>query len=113
MIIRDVQQLFALLEDGDFARDLMKDLNDALQKCRDAAGPKGKAKAAITLKLDLTVQGVSADLDCDYAVKLPKIKRVSTPFFATDQGFSDQHPKQMEMPGIRDVSAGRMAAAGE
>lgn len=110
MIIRDVNQLFAMLEDGDFAQDLMAELNNALQKCRDAAGPKGKAKATIALKLDLVVSGVSADIDCDFSVKLPKIKRSTTPFFATDKGLSDQHPKQLAM-GFRDVSEPKTAAA--
>ncbi len=109
MIIRDAQQLFALLEDGQLNVDLMHDINDAMQATRDAAGNKGKAKAIITLKIELTTSGVSTEINADYAVKKPKIKRAPTLFFATDQGLSDQHPKQMDL-GFRDI---KKTAAGE
>lgn len=110
MIIRDAQQLFALLEDGELSRELIDDMNAAMQKCRDVAGGKGKASASVTMKIKLTVEGVSLKIDCDYDVKAPKMKRSSTLFYATDRGISDQHPKQTSM-AFRDVSEPKSSAA--
>ena len=110
MIIKDAREFFAMLEDGQFSSDFMDDFNATMQKCRDAAGGKGKAKGVLTLKIQIEVEGVSAKVDVDYTTKSPKVPRASTLFFATARGLSDSHPKQEKLP-FRDVTQSRNAAA--
>jgi hypothetical protein len=95
--IRDAKTVLGLLEDGDLAADFSAELNALIQKLREVAGPKTSAKGSITLKLDISMEGISSTVDATIDVKAPKAKRVSTFFYVTDDGLSTEHPRQLGM----------------
>ncbi len=98
MKIRDATQVVGMLEGGDLAAALTEELQAVIEKCRDAAGPKTAAKGSVTLKLDISVQGVQIELSGDITAKAPKLKRGSTMYFlAADGSISTEHPKQADM----------------
>jgi hypothetical protein len=107
--IRDATQIIGMLENGDLANDLSNEISHVLEKLRDAAGPKGKAKGSVSLKLTFAVEGVSTEIDADIASKVPKLTRARSFFFVTDDGLSTEHPKQMQM-FPEDVTKRRTAA---
>jgi hypothetical protein len=104
MKIRDATQLIALLEDGDLAHDLSEEIRSLLEKLRDAAGPKSKAKGSITLTLNFAVEGVTTEIDTEISTRAPKAKRGRSFYFVADDGLSTDHPKQQQFPFEAKVS---------
>lgn len=103
-IIRDATQIVGLIDDGDLAQELSDELRKAVAAVKEAAGRKGKAKAAITLKVDIECEAGVLTLSGDVAAKLPKRKRGASMYWALDDGgISTEHPQQMNM-FPRDVS---------
>jgi hypothetical protein len=107
--IRDAAQIISMLEDGQLVCDLSNEISHVLDTLRDVAGPKSKAKGSVTLTLNLSVEGVSAEIEAAIASKTPKVKRQRSFYFVTDEGLSTEHPKQLSM-GLEDVSKRRTAA---
>ncbi|UIK04877.1 hypothetical protein [Neorhizobium galegae] len=102
-IIRDAKLLLGLLERG----ELNKELTDVLQETQKAlvdlvaAQPNRKFSATVKLEMKLTAAGDTIEFNCDIPpVKLPKLPRRSTVYFALDDGnISTEHPQQMDMIG--------------
>ena len=107
--IRDATQIIGMLEDGELSCDLSNEISFVLDKLRDAAGPKSKAKGYVTLKLNFAVEGVSTEIDAEISSKTPKAKRGRSFFFVTDDGLSTEHPKQLSID-LEDVSKRKGAA---
>lgn len=95
--IRDATIVLGLLEDGDLASDFSTELNGLMQKLRELSGPKTAVKGSITLKLDVSVEGLSAEIKAHIDVKTPAAKRGTTFFYTTDDGLSTEHPRQTSM----------------
>lgn len=105
-IIRDPQLLIGALEEGELADAFRTELQETLSALSEAAGPKGKAKGHVTLKLNLDVAAGTVTITSDLTSKRPKEERRSSMYWVTEEGFlSTQHPKQHDMfGGPRSVS---------
>ncbi|WP_062111093.1 hypothetical protein [Aureimonas sp. AU40] len=113
--IRDVQTVIGLLEDGQLAQDFSDLLQKTLADLKELAGPKGKAKGSVTLKMDLTAEGGTVTINSDIAAKTPKSGRAASVLFVLDDGsLSTEHPRQMSMfGGPRDIDGERRRAGDE
>lgn len=93
-------------DDGEVERELSEELHQLVKTCRRTAQATGaKVKAKITLSLDLTVDHTGPVIvKPDIVVKPPKRRRADAAFFLTKGlNLSADNPKQMEMPGLRQV----------
>ena len=98
MKIRDATQIIGMLERGDLAAALTEELSKVVEACREAAGPKTKAKGQVTLKIEIEVEGVQITLTGDIGSKTPKAPRAGSIYFlAPDGAISTEHPQQMDM----------------
>lgn len=96
--IRDPLMIVGMLERGDLALALGEEIEKTLKAVSESAGPKGKAKGSVTLKLDFRAEGVSLWVEADISSKPPKTTRSSTMFFLTADGaLTQEHPQQMSM----------------
>ncbi|MCC4299343.1 hypothetical protein [Aurantimonas coralicida] len=114
-LIRDPQALIGLLEEGELAETMKRELADTLTALNEAAGPKGKANGHVTLKLNLKVEAGMVTIQSDLTSKRPKEERRSTVFWVTEDGaLSTQHPRQHDMfEGPRAVPSRSQDAVGE
>lgn len=107
--IRDPAALIAMLENGELADDLRKEIRDHVAYLHEHAGSKGKAKGTITLVMGFNVQGASLTIETDISVKKPKKLRASTTVFCTAEGaLHTGYPHQEDLPlGPRSVDLGK------
>lgn len=105
--IRDSLTIVGMVEDGEIANEFTAELTRMLATLKEHAGPKGKAKGSVTLKIEADVDGGMVSLAGDVATKVPKKKRGSSMYWLLDDGsLSTEHPQQMNMfAGPRDTSA--------
>jgi hypothetical protein len=105
--IRDAQTIIGMLEGGEAAADLSREITETLAALKERAGPKGKAKGSITFKINIDLEGGAATLSVDIESKRPKKPRSSDFYWVLDDGsLSTEHPQQIDMfSGPRDVSA--------
>lgn len=105
--IREFTQIIGVIERGDAADDLTKEVNKVLEALRDAAGPKSTAKGSVTLKLNFAVQGQTIEIDAEIGSSIPKAKRARSLYFLTKDGeISTEHPNQKDLfEGPRAVNA--------
>lgn len=103
--IKDGPTILGLLDRGELMAKFVNLNEETLRKLREQAGPKGKAKGSITLKLNMEVQGSSVQIESVLEAKTPKEKGSTTMMFVTDQGeLSTEHPEQLGMfDGPRDI----------
>ncbi len=105
MIIRDSNQLLALIENGDAAHDFFKEVGKTLDVMREAqGGSKAKIKGSVTFKLSFVLDEDVVEIDPEITAKVPKIPRRHTMTFITATGeLSTEHPKQLSLfKGERD-----------
>jgi hypothetical protein len=98
-------EFLAILNDGEFHQDLSKQLEELNAELNNAAADTGgKAKGRLTITLDFLLKGGVFEIDQDFTVKLPKVKRPSTVAWSTrDNHFTPQNPKQGALFGPREV----------
>ena len=97
-VIRDAAQAIAILEDGELVENLSDEAKRVRKLLYEAAGPKGKAKGSITLKLSFEVSGSSCEIEASVDVKVPKPKRGTSFFFVNQEGeLLTEHPKQTSL----------------
>jgi hypothetical protein len=108
---KSFSQFIQLMEDGEFHADLsnaLQTINAALnQHMIDHGGkPKGKLSIDINFRLEDGVFEITGGID----IKVPKTPRGKTIAWSTpDNQFTPQNPRQMQLFGVRDVSAGHDA----
>lgn len=104
-IIRDFRTVVELCARGRLTERLDAKLIDCLDAL--AASVDEKAKASLTLSLDLQRVGDRIEIRPKATVKLPEEKGVgSTTLFAAEGGLSLQHPSQTDMfSGPRDAAS--------
>lgn len=106
--IRDSQTIIGVLEDGEAAAAFSREITETLAALKEQAGdrPKAKAKGAVTLRLDIEVEGGAATITADIASKRPRPVRGASFFWVLDDGsLTTEHPRQMNLlDQVRDVS---------
>lgn len=112
-LVRSVHRLLEIHDDGD---ELAR-INDSLGKAMDemsgrhSDGEKAKAKLTITLDLETHAKGVTVAVS--HELKMPKRPAAKSEFFVTDDNqLTTQNPRQREMFGGRDMVRGGVTAAG-
>ncbi len=98
--IRDAQTIIGMLEHGDAAAELSKEITETLAKLKELSGdrPKAKVKGAVTLKLNMEVENGTAVITCDIDSKRPKPVRGASFYWVLDDGsLSTEHPQQTDM----------------
>lgn len=97
------------LEDGQLHHDLTEAIPELIAALHEAAIENGgTAKGALTLKLAFKLEGGVLQIDSGYALKLPEHKRLRTITWVTEaNGISFSNPRQLGLPGVRDVSSRR------
>lgn len=104
-IVREGTQMVGMIDDGDLAREFTEEFQKVNAAVREAAGPKGKAKGSITLKIDIEAAGGTVTFSGEVVPKAPKKKRGSSMYWVMPDGsISTEHPQQMNM-FPRDVNA--------
>ena len=94
--IRALTELLGLMNRGKLVEKLNEHLMAAKETLESLPGDKGQA--TITLKLTLLYEGGRYELRPEIKSKLPEEKAFAgTTFWAVDDGFSVQHPSQMDM----------------
>ena len=103
-IIRSFTQALGLLARGRFEQRCNDDLSRAIQALEEH--PEDKAKATVTVTLELTKLADRIDIKPTSKVKLPEEKgHPSTAFWPMEGGLSVQHPSQADMfAGPRDAA---------
>lgn len=111
-LLREMPALIAWLEGGELSEKMRDELRDTVNALNEAAGPKGKAKGSLTLKLNLLVTDGRVEIAADITTKRPKEERGSTILWVTETGeLSTEHPRQRDMfDGPRAVATDRTAA---
>ncbi len=104
-IVRSFTQALGLLNRGKFSEKLDAELGRALEALEQH--PEEKAKATLTVTLELTKLGDKVDIKPTCKLKPPEEKGLhSTTFWPLEGGLSVQHPSQTDMfAGPRDASA--------
>ena len=98
MKLREASQVLGLLERGSLMSDLTSELAKVIAACQDAAGPKSGAKGVVSLKLNISVEGVEITFDAELDAKLPKRRRQRSTFFVGADGvLSTEHPNQIDL----------------
>lgn len=98
--IRDAQTIIGLLEGGELAADLGRQITETLAFLKEASsGPrKAKAKGSVVLKLSFEVEGGAVTIAAEVESKRPKPTRGSSFYWVTDDGaLSTEHPQQTDM----------------
>ena len=107
--IRDATTVIGLLDRGDVAAALSKEMTETLAALKESLGgrKKAKAKGTVTLTLSIEVEGSSATIDADVRSKRPHPVLGSSMFFVLDDGtLSTEHPQQEDMfAGPRDAAS--------
>lgn len=108
-LIRDGQTIVGMLEGGEVASALGREITETLAALKEHCGgrPKVKAKGKVTLVFDLEVEGSSATITADVSSKRPKPVRGASFYWVTDDGaLSTEHPQQINMfGGPRDAAS--------
>lgn len=98
--IRDSQTVIGLLDGGEVAAALSKEITDTLADLKsqsDAVRGK-KVKGEVWLKLPVEVEGNTATIRADIGSKRPKPVSGSSFFWVLDDGsLSTEHPEQTRM----------------
>ncbi|ETX26619.1 hypothetical protein [Roseivivax isoporae] len=115
--IRSVDQLFALLDQGDFLAEIMdgnRDLQRVLLDHRAAFGGKPKGRMTITIDYELTKTG-DVSIGGIVEFKRPKAPKASGVAYVNDQGDLSLYSPMMKRMKVRDVTEGDRAvkSAGE
>ena len=97
-IIREGTQIVGLIDDGDLSREFTEEFQKVNAAVKEAAGPKGKAKGSITLKIEISAEGGIVVFAGEVVSKAPKKKRGSSMYWVLEDGtISTEHPQQMNM----------------
>ncbi len=97
-VIREMPALIGWLEGGELAEKMRDELQAVVAALNEAAGPKGKAKGSLTLKLKLEVAMGRVEITGEIASNKPKEERGSTILWVTEEGqLSTEHPRQRDM----------------
>jgi hypothetical protein len=111
-LVRSVHRLLEIHDDGDELARINEDLSKAMDEMstRHQDGEKAKAKLTITLDLETHAKGVTVAVS--HELKLPKRPPAKSEFFVTeDNQLTTQNPRQREMFGGRDMNRGGVTAA--
>ncbi len=113
-LLRDATQVLGYLEGGEFGPEVSAKIKATLDALADAAGPKGKAKGSVTIKLSFELEGQTVEVKGAVENKVPKVERPRSFLFYTPQGLSTEHPKQMTLfpAEVRVGPTGRPADEG-
>lgn len=98
--IRDAQTIIGMLEDGQLAQDLGREMVETLAKLKELAGdnPKKGVKGSVTLKIEFDLKHNSVEVDCHIDLKRPKPVRGTSFYWVMDDGsLSTEHPQQTDM----------------
>ena len=88
-----ITEAIGLIERGDFAAEVSREMQKLLQDMGAICGESGKAKGEIKLTLRFEVEGRHVAVNGDYAVKAPKQPRARRMFFMTAGGGLSQEPQ--------------------
>lgn len=94
-----------MIEDGQFAADLHREMAELAAKMTDLCAATGKKqKGRVTIQVDLTTEGPVFMAVGKYTIKAPEEKRKPTVLF-TDEGnhFTRSQPRQRQFFGVREV----------
>lgn len=98
--IRDAQTIIGMLEGGEVAAELSKEITETLARLKELSGdrPKAKVKGSVSLKLSIEVEAGTATISCDIDSKRPKPARGTSFYWVLDDGsLSTEHPQQTDM----------------
>lgn len=98
--IKDAQVIIGMLEDGELAADLGKEITETLAKLKELAGdrPKAKIKGSVTLEIGFELENGGTSIMCKIDSKRPKPVRRSSFYWVLDDGsLSTEHPQQTDM----------------
>lgn len=106
--IRDSQTIIGLLEGGEVAAALGREITETLANLKEQAGdrPKSKVKGNVKLTLNLEVEGGAVTITADIDSKRPRPVRGASFYWVMDDGsLSTEHPQQTNMFAARDTAA--------
>ncbi len=106
--IRDAQSIIGMLEGGDAASDLGREITETLCYLRDMVHgrQKGEAKGSVTLTLEFAVDhNGGTEVEVKLASKRPAKPRGKSYYWTLPDGsLSTDHPQQVDMfSGPREV----------
>lgn len=105
--IRSFAQLLQVAEDGALLSDLSDEVREAMLQLQACEMQGGKPKAKITLTLGVRLDRGLVEVEGDFAVKVPKLRRGRTILHLTPSGdLSRVDPRQPQLP-FRDANAGQ------
>jgi len=111
-IIRDVQSLLGMLEQGDLNAEFSGKFEEVMEKLSEMSNdrPQVTFKGSISLKLNLSVKSGMVEINAEIPPPtLPKLPRKSTVYWVIEGGkLSTEHPQQHDMfPGPREIDRSR------
>jgi hypothetical protein len=105
--IRSFAQLLQVAEDGALLSDLSDEVREAMLQLQACEMQGGKPKAKITLTLGVRLDRGLVEVEGDFTVKVPKLRRGRTILHMTPNGdLSRVDPRQAQLP-FRDANAGQ------
>lgn len=111
--LRDATTIIGVLDHGDVAADLGREILETLADLKEQSGdrPKVKVKGEVTLTLKLLVETGTVIIEADIKSKRPRKARGTSYFWLMDDGaLSTEHPKQVDMfAGPRSAATEEMA----
>jgi hypothetical protein len=106
--VRDGQGMLAMLERGDLVAAFGDKMTETMATLKELTHdrPKAKAKATVTLKVELTSEQGAVSIIGEIVAKTPKVPRGSSFFWiGPNGGLTTEHPQQQDMfAGPREVS---------
>lgn len=110
--LRDATTIIGVLDHGDVAADLGREILETLADLKEQSGdrPKVKVKGEVTLTLKLVVETGTVIIEADIKSKRPRKARGGSYFWLIDGALSTEHPKQADMfSGPRSAATEEMA----
>ena len=96
-----------MIEDGQFAADLHREMAELTAKMSDLCAASGKKqKGRVTIQVDLTTEGPVFMAVGKFTIKAPEEKRKPTVLFTDDANhFTRSQPKHGQFFGVRQVES--------
>lgn len=113
-IASKISQFIAFLGDGRFDQASAGELTRMIEGLRaHATSAGGKAKGAITVKIEVTLEDDMFMLTPSLTTKLPPVKHARGVMFATDDGrFTPNKPNQHALFGVRSIDGPKLRNQG-
>lgn len=111
-LVRSVDKLLALHDDGDELKRINEDLAAAMEEMAVRHGDNEKAKAKLVITFDMETHNKGVSIAVSHELKMPKRPANKSEFFVTDDNqITTQNPRQREMFTGRNMNAGGVTAA--